>query len=125
MMLPEPQQPVPSSRQPPLLLHARLIDDAIQIWDTANLPPTVLSNFTKYMSAEMKFGILDWEVDPPAKTVNFLDLTIQLETDGTITTKTFVKPMNLHLYIPPLSAHPHGVLKSLSLWKPPEILDSK
>jgi len=85
----------------------------MQIWDAANLPPNVLANFTSHMSNVMKFGILDWEVDTPAKKVNFLDLTIQIETDGTITTRTFVKPMNLHLYIPPLSAHPLGVLKSL------------
>ena len=107
--MPTPVPPTP----PPLLLHARLIDDAFQIWDAANLPPNVLANFTSHMSNVMKFGILDWEVDTPAKKVNFLDLTIQLETDGTITTRTYVKPMNLHLYIPPLSAHPLGVLKSL------------
>lgn len=113
MTMPAPQQPELASNQPPLLLHARLIDDAIQIWDTALLPPTVLANFTSHMSNEMKFGILDWEVEAPAKSVNFLDLTIQIDTNGTISTRTFVKPMNLHLYIPPLSAHPNGVLKSL------------
>jgi hypothetical protein len=30
-----------------------------------------------------------------------------------IRTKTYEKPMNLHLYIPPASAHPPGVLKSI------------
>jgi len=114
MPLPMPyeelEQPL---EEPALLLHARLIDDAIQLWDTAKLPPHILSNFTSHMETEMKFGILEWDVEPPAKSANFLDLTIQLEVNGSITTKTYVKDMNLHLYIPPASAHPPGVLKSL------------
>lgn len=101
-------------RRPALLLYARLIDDAVQIWDTAQFPPGLtLYNFVPQMEATMKFGDLDWEVEKPSREVNFLDLNIRLETDGSITTSTFVKPMNLHLYIPPHSAHPIGVLKSL------------
>jgi hypothetical protein len=30
-----------------------------------------------------------------------------------VTTKTFQKPINIHFYIPPASAHPPGVLKNL------------
>ena len=105
---------LPFSLQPALLLHCRLIDDAFQIWDFAKLPADLSPfNFTQQMKEMMKFGILQWDVDPPSKEVNFLDLTIRLEADGTTTTKTFVKPMNLHLYIPAHSAHNKGVLKSL------------
>jgi hypothetical protein len=61
----------------------------------------------------MKYGILNWEVDPPAREVHFLDLTLAIQPDGTINTKTYIKPMNLHLFIPPQSAHSPGVLKSI------------
>ena len=106
-------EPTPAFVAPPLLLHARLIDDAIQIWDTAKLPPLTKIHFNAYMQQEMSFGSLDWKVESLSKSVNFLDLTINLEQDGGITTKTFVKPMNLHLYLPPTSAHPKGTPKSL------------
>lgn len=100
--------------QPPLLFYKRLIDDTIQIWDTALLPPHIpLYHLTKTIERDMEFGKLPWEVNPPAREVNFLDLHISIHADGGITTKTFIKPMNLHLYIPPESAHSPGVLKSL------------
>ena len=113
MRMPPLEAPVPALTVPPLLLHARLIDDAIQIWDFAHLTPEIQHNFKTHMEQELKFGTLDWKAEPLAKQVDFLDLTISLEKDGSITTKTYVKPMNLHLYIPPRSAHPIGVLKSL------------
>jgi hypothetical protein len=97
-----------------LLHYSRLIDDTFQIWDLALLPPQfTIATFTKQLQHVMHFGTLPWEVEPPRKSVNFLDLTITLAPDGSLTTSTYVKPMNLHLYIPPTSAHPNGVLKSL------------
>jgi hypothetical protein len=98
----------------PLLFYARLIDDTIQMWDTAKLPNHIHPNMLpKQIEADMLFGKLPWEVNPPARAVNFLDLHISICQDGGITTRTFIKPMNLHLYIPPASAHSPGVLKSL------------
>ena len=97
----------------PLILYARLIDDAILIWDMSKLPaPFNIRNFSPTLEHTMSFGSLQWEATQPNKTVNFLDLTITANS-GIISTKTFIKPMNLHLYIPPQSAHPKGVLKSL------------
>ena len=52
-------------------------------------------------------------MDPPGMKKTFLDLTITLSSDMSITTKTYHKPLNLHLYIPPASAHPPGVLFGL------------
>jgi hypothetical protein len=55
-------------------------------------------------------------ISPPStpvgrdKTVNFLDLTIEITNDGEIKTKTFQKAMNLYLYLCPSSAHQPGVL---------------
>ena len=112
-LTPVPLMPEPPSKAP-LILHARLIDDAFQIFDAKHLPQGLtITTFVPYMTQIMRFGSLHWDVETPKKEVNFLDLTITLESDGTITTKTFVKPMNLHLYIPPQSAHPKGILKSL------------
>ena len=53
-----------------------------------------------------------WKVEAPTKEVNSLDLSIRLLENGTISVKSFAKDMNLHLYIPPGSAHPPGILKS-------------
>jgi hypothetical protein len=43
---------------------------------------------------------------------DFLDLTLEIK-NGHIVTKTYEKPTNLFLYIPPTSAHSPGVLKSI------------
>ena len=112
-MMPKLTAPVPSLAEPPLLLHARLIDDAIQIWDFAKLPDHLRATLHLHMEQQLQFGILKWEATKPSKSIDFLDLTIKLEPDGGFSTKTYVKDMNLHLYIPPGSAHPKGVLKSL------------
>ena len=45
-------------------------------------------------------------------TVNFLDLTLTIK-NGRIVTNTYQKAMNLHLYIPPISAHPTSCFKGL------------
>ena len=104
-----------SSPDKPMILYSRLIDDTIQIWDLDKLPAGItIHNLTKTIASKMHFGILEWEVDPPTRQANFLDLTITIEPDGSITTATYVKENNLHLYIHPHSAHSEGVvLKSL------------
>jgi hypothetical protein len=108
------QQQKPPQPANPIILYARLIDDVFQIWDLAKLPPPItIANLTPSIASAMHFGSLSWDVEPPKRTVNFLDLTITLMDDGKISTTTFIKPMNLHLYIPPHSAHSKGVLKSL------------
>ena len=57
---------------------------------------------------------LEWECDiGPTKSINFLDLQVSIELDGSITTSTYQKPMNLYLYRPPCSAQPPSVLYGL------------
>eukprot|EP00804_Cyclotella_cryptica_P022645 CCRYP_009481-RA/>CCRYP_009481-RA protein AED:0.37 eAED:0.37 QI:0/-1/0/1/-1/0/1/0/229 len=91
--------------------YARFVDDVFLIWDgpcddTWNSLIQVFNNF----------GILKWETTTPAATVNFLDLTVTLQSNR-ITTKTYQKVNNPYLYIPPHSAHPpgmiHGIIYSL------------
>ena len=86
-----------------LLLYGRLVDDSALILDSSKLPHgTTKATLPAYMANLMQFGDLTWEVDPPERSMNFLDLTVQLEPDGSISTSTYIKPMNLHLYTPPL-----------------------
>lgn len=98
----------------PLHFYRRLIDDTLQIWDLAKLPVGMtIHNFCPQLASAMKYGILEWEVDKPAREVNFLDLTLTIQPDGSLASRSFIKPLNLQLYIPPQSAHSPGVLKSI------------
>ena len=58
------------------------------------------------------FPRLTWEFEDPSDKVNFMDLTITIQ-NGHISTSLFEKPLNLHLYIPPHSAHPPGLLPGI------------
>ena len=51
-------------------------------------------------------------IQKPQKTVNFMDLTITSK-DNKIHTTLFEKHQNLHLYIPPGSAHPPGLINGI------------
>jgi hypothetical protein len=58
------------------------------------------------------FGNLRWNIETPSTSSTSLDLTITIN-EGKIHTTTYQKPLNLYLYIPPLSAHPHSCIKGL------------
>jgi hypothetical protein len=97
-----------------LLYYRRFIDDVLAIW----IPPphssdsSASSAWTKFKS-DLTFGILEWETEDLAHSVNFLDLTILIDHEHRLQTRTFQKAMNLYLYLCPSSAHPPGVLKGL------------
>ena len=55
---------------------------------------------------------LTWETDDPQSTVNFLDLSIIISDNGTITTKTYQKEDNKYLYSTPDSYQPKITLKN-------------
>jgi hypothetical protein len=92
-----------------LLFYRRYIDDIFGIW-----LPTPNNNHTWKSFKEQlnNWGKLTWFVEEPSKQVNFLDLTINLD-QASVTFSTFQKPLNLYLYIAPLSAHPSTCLKGL------------
>jgi hypothetical protein len=53
---------------------------------------------------------LEWESPGSACAFDFLDLNIQINRDGTLTTSTFQKPMNLWpTFSDPLPLHNHQV----------------
>ena len=83
----------------------RFIDDIIGIW-TGNHT----DEWEAYQKDLNNFGILTWEVGPLSREVDFLDLTLRIE-GGRIVSKTYQKPLNLYLYLPPSSSHPPGCIK--------------
>ena len=88
-----------------LPLFDRFLDDIIGAW---------IGNHTDEWASFKEdlndFGILTWEVSELSPSVDFLDLTLSIE-DGRIVSKTYQKPMNLFLYLPPSSSHPPGCIK--------------
>ena len=93
-----------------LVLYRRYIDDIFGIWIPSSRNNTQQWEFFKNTLNE--FGHLRWKVENPSSQVNFLDLTLSVQ-HGQILSSTYHKPMNLYLYLPPLSAHPIGGLKGL------------
>ena len=56
---------------------------------------------------------LEWKATQPSRATDFLDLTVRINSEGTIDTRTFQKAMNLYLYRCPSSAQPESILQSL------------
>ena len=92
-----------------LLLFLRFIDDIVGIW-VGNPLDASWVDFKKEVN---NFGILEWEFEEPSKKVNVLDLTISIENNSRVTTKTFQKAMNLYQYLSPMSNHPPGMMKGI------------
>ena len=93
-----------------LLLYKRQIDDIFGVSTPSRHSKLTYKDFTNDLN---KVSNLNWKSSNLLSSVNFLDLTITLQDNGTITTKTYQKKENLFLYIPPQSAHPPGMIKSL------------
>ena len=56
---------------------------------------------------------LDWKFVQRTNKVDVLDLTIIIDSSNRIYTRSYQKPINIYLYIPPHSAHPPSFTKSL------------
>ena len=87
----------------------RFIDDIFGIW----IPIPGGPSWEDFLVDLDAFGLLRWTANPPSDRAIFLDLDISINTNNIIETKTYQKPMNLYLYIPPISAHPVGCLRGL------------
>jgi uncharacterized protein (UPF0335 family) len=94
-----------------LLLYKRYIDDVLGIWHCAdeNLDRRLWNQFQADLD---EFGKLRWEVSQLSETAIFLDLQLTIK-NGRVTYTLYEKPLNLHMYLPPHSAHPPGVLRGL------------
>jgi hypothetical protein len=96
-----------------LLLYRRFIDDIFGIWiPSANADDDTVA-WTEFQAAvnDPLFG-LEWIVQPRSQSVDFMDLTISIRGNRLHTT-LYEKPSNLHLYIPPHSCHPPGLLPGM------------
>jgi len=96
-----------------LILYVRFIDDVLLIQGGGN---KTFHRTVQIMNSFVEEGRrLTWDRShtTPEKQVDFLDLTIMLESDGSISTKTYQKSMNLYLYLMPNSAHPPGNFRGM------------
>ncbi|KAL3791711.1 hypothetical protein ACHAWO_009969 [Cyclotella atomus] len=84
--------------------YARFIDDVFLIW-----LGECDARWNSLVSLFNNFGILKWDCEKPKKSVNFLDLNLTIE-GRRVVTRTYQKPDNPYLYIPPHSAHPDGIV---------------
>jgi hypothetical protein len=100
-----------STYRSPLRYYRQFIDDVLGIW----IPPLNSNADTTRLAfkSSLSFGILSWETEDLAQSVNFLDLTISIGPDYRLKTRTYQKAMKLYLYLCPSSSHPTGVLKGL------------
>ena len=99
------------SKLPYVKFYRRLIDDAFIIIDNGE------GNFEHLQNVMNDFGPegkrLEWKATQPSRAADFLDLTVRINSEGTIETRTFQKAMNLYLYRCPSSAQPESILRSL------------
>jgi hypothetical protein len=93
-----------------LIYYRRYIDDVFGIW----LPPAHNKNNTwsNFKNTLNSWGKLKWTIEEPTIHTHFLDLNITIH-NSSIEFSTYQKPLNLYLYLPPMSAHPFSCLKGL------------
>ncbi len=95
-----------------LLFYRRFIDDVIGIILVDDNDEQFQADWRRLKTDMNKCRGLEWTFTEPSKKVDFMDMTVEIK-DGRIVTTLYEKPMNLHLYIPPKSAHPPGLLPGM------------
>ena len=97
-----------------LPLYRRFIDDIIGVWTVTNAN-TDKQSWTSFKAAiNSPIYKLVWEFSERKSHVDFMDLTIRIDDDR-LHTSLYEKPSNLHLYIPPHSCHPPGLVRGIVL----------
>jgi hypothetical protein len=99
---------MPASFKLCLALYKRYIDDGIGIWLSTD--PTTWSDFKSWIGS---FGTLCWTFTEPSLQIDYLDITIHINSEQKIQRTLYKKALNLYLYLPPHSSHPPGVLTGL------------
>jgi hypothetical protein len=95
-----------------LALYKRFIDDVLGLWLPTD-PATDAERWEEFI-AQMNcpvFG-LEWVVSPRSMEVDYMDLNIKIQ-DNMIVTSLFEKASSHHLYIPPHSSYPPGLLPGM------------
>jgi hypothetical protein len=106
------EQQVIMEFQASLPLIRRFIDDINSLWKKTGTQLEDDSTWEKFKKRMNECPGLTWIFSQRMTQVDFMDLTISLQ-GNIISTTLFEKALNLHLYIPPHSAHPPGVLSGL------------
>ena len=97
----------------PVLYLRRFIDDGFGIWLHDPDPTTDEKNWKEFQECLNASG-LRWIFNGRSQEVVFMDLHLMIEGKQ-IKSCLYAKPLALHLYIPPHSCHPGGVLSGLVL----------
>ena len=92
-----------------VIFYKQFIEDILGIWLPHPNPKINAQLWEEFTASMNNYPGLTWEFNTPTNKADFMDLTISI-TNGNISTSLFEKPLNLHLYIPPHSAHPPGLL---------------
>ena len=95
-----------------VIFYKRFIDDVFRIWLPHPNPKINSQLWDEFTASMNNYPGLTWEFNTPTNKVIFLDLTISI-TNGNISTSLYKKLLTLHLYIPPHSAHPPGLLPGI------------
>lgn len=96
-----------------LAFYRRYIDDVFGIWKCDNDPDLDNNLWATFSTRLNAWHGLEWIVSDRTNTVDFLDITLTLRPDNTLHCTLFEKEQQLHLYLPPRSAHPPGMLYGL------------
>jgi hypothetical protein len=95
-----------------LSLFKRFIDDVNWIWTIQN-PTTNNETWEQFkLALNDDASALQLITIPPSQVVDFMDMTLSTQHNR-ITTTLYEKPSNYHLYIPPHSCHPPGLLRGM------------
>ncbi|CAJ1951530.1 unnamed protein product [Cylindrotheca closterium] len=92
-----------------IVYYKRYIDDVFGIW----LQQPGDDQAWNLFKAHMNTSALVWDFTERSRSAIFLDLHISITNTNEIHTDLYEKPLNLHAYIPPHSAHPPGVLRGM------------
>lgn len=96
-----------------LPIYIRYIDDAFGIYEASDLA-TAKTEILNLLNQESLNIIWNINIQPLCNTepLAFLDVNINFNTDSQkLETSTYIKPLNLHLYLLPNSTHPLATLK--------------
>ena len=96
-----------------VIFYRRFIDDVISIWCLNKNQERDALEWNEFRDKMNAFPGLTWEFSERSKSIDFMDMTISINNSNKIETTLFEKRLNLHLYIPPHSAHPPGLLPGI------------
>ena len=93
-----------------VIFYRRFINDVISIWCPNKNPERDALEWNEFRDKMNAFPGLTWEFSERSRSIDFMDMTISINNLNKIETTLFEERLNLHLYIPPHSAHPPGLL---------------